>query len=332
MTDDSSSPTDEAAEQILAFAERMEALHVDLREASRVWDVAGPSSGALPSKEVWADADENTHSAAAAAAAARAKWAMRLFGKDSSLRRLAGEVAGASRGAADAYLKEMESLIPHEERIRKGSDAALARMDEIVKDAGAAGKPSPSQSREFELQAGKLKSLNSQRRLLTAHGDLFLVRAPLLKMLPGFEAALKKLDRTAAARRRQRRVARILHPIVQFVVLLLLGVVAVNLVSDRLSDVGSIWVWAFAIASFVAIDYFIEPWIERQRHLRATALLQRELDATQEVVESIPHVLATAFMVSSGFPQMQALRDEVVSLGQEFLPKAEAFVRMVKEH
>lgn len=313
---------------IESFSTSMKELSDRLAAAADVWDVSADSSGLL-ADDAWATAEQNLRRSRALTTTARAKTSMRLLDTGSELSALADEIRTAARAAVEALEQDANPLDAQRERIHAQMNAALARLDAIVEHAKERGEASDTDKREYRHHEETLTHLKQQASALETAENLFRGSAAALGLLAKLQENIREVDRTSAARRRQRRRARASHPAFQFTVLLLLGVVAVNVMADRVAQIGPMWAWAFAIASFVLIDYVVEPWIERRLRRRAVILLQRELDASQVVVESIPLLIATVMGTTSTAPGMQDLQRQVVALGQAFLPRANTFLTQV---
>lgn len=312
---------------IKSFKTSMKELSDRLAAAADVWDISADSSDLL-ADDAWATAEQNLRRSRALTTTARAKSSMRLFDTGSGLSALADEILTAARAAVEALEQDANPLDAQRERIRSRMNASLTRLDAIVRHTKERGEASDTDEREFRHHEESLTRLQQQASALEAAENLFRSRADALGLLAALRESITELDQTTAARRRQRRRARASHPAFQFTVLLLLGVVAVNLMTDRVAQVGPMWAWAFAIASFVVIDYVVEPWIERRLRRRAVTLLQRELDASRVVVESIPLIIATVMGTTSTAPGMHDLQRQVVALGQAYLPRAKAFLAL----
>jgi hypothetical protein len=300
----------------------MEALHRDLRGATDVWELATPAAATLKSSDVWSTASANSADGLALAVMGRSKRVLDLFDSGRGLKGLAQDLKRLGADALDILSQEVDTLAPHEKRINTDIERILRKLDNAVAEAKVAGGVSPDLERKVRLQEHELQALTEQRSIVRSGTELYRGPVQLLQALSGFASAIEDLDRTASARQRQRQWARISHPALQFGVLFLIGVVGVNFLSDQVAGLGPVWFWLFAIASFVVIDYFLEPWLVARLDRRAMALLQRELEATKEVVVQLPLILASIAVMSATVQGMGGLAERLERLAGRFLPGA----------
>ena len=329
MSDDPGySPELEASERIHQFVEEMQDLHLQLQSATDVWELSVPDKGTMHSGDVWSNPEANSEYGHALAVMGRSKKILGLFDSGRGLTGLVREMRPLALNAVDILDTEVTILVPHEERLKAEEDRVLRQLQEIADDAKELGEVSPELSRQFVNKERELGLLKDQQGMLRARTALHADPLELLQAFPSFTDAINALDRATAARRRQRQLARLSHPAFQFAILFLIGVVGVNLLSDQVSALGSGWVWLFAIASFVMIDYLLEPWLAGRMDRRSVALLQRELEETQKFVVSVPLILSSLAVISATVPGMGDLMGKVTSIGGQFLPGARLIVRL----
>lgn len=283
------------ADQILQFMRKMHTLGQRLDAATSVWELDLDKGQFLRSADVWSTRDTNSRLGLRLARLGRSKAVLDLFDHGRLLKGLEQEVSQTALDAVESLSDDVQPLIELEVQLSRNPTNP---SDHVYRDAFQS---------VIDLQTPKVE---------------------MLRIVPELKRLVQDLDRTAARRRRQRRLARVWHPLLQFVVLLGIGVVAVDIVSDRLSSAGSLWVWSFAVASFVAVDYVLEPWLCRYLDRRATELLQRELDATHQVVAYLPKVLGLLAALVSTVPGAHGLLDRIVSMLEQFVPKAEAVLAL----
>jgi uncharacterized protein YukE len=88
---------------------------------------------------------------------------------------------------------------------------------------------------------------------------------------------------TRKSARRFRRIVSVAHQLMLALVGVLLGVVAVQLVQDRIeSTIHLIAAWAFAVVAWAVLDYLLEPRLRAVLARRSLKLLKKELSATFE--------------------------------------------------
>lgn len=164
----------------------------------------------------------------------------------------------------------------------------LDQLEETaIKVKEASEKAAKAESKTRLDEAEHVKKQFEQSRgaaVIDWDGDAYIKGT---KDMNQIREALTELDALGIARNirhRQRVGGRVKHALLEAATGLLVGVFLIEVVSNQLQAL-NIWLaWAFAIVSWVVLDYFLEPKLQALREKEMTELVNNELSTARSAL------------------------------------------------
>ena len=229
------------------------------------------------------------------------------------------EFAATVRASVPAYERWIHEL----DRLAQNHDAEKAMADEEhvrLRAEREAGLADGSAEREWSKRAIALDL--KYRELIATVGPLRAAlrvaggQVELLGLFAKFVTLARIVEATQSRRRRARGWARVAHPVTEGAIALVIGVVAVSLISDEIRPVGLWMVWAFAVGSWAAIDYWLEPKLIRALAERGLGLLRSEARAVGDAAQVAAQAAGMMYMLGAE-PAFSHLREVAVAFRTE---------------